>query len=301
MKPRFILSLLLLLSGPLAAYVYSPGALSFADPGARSAALGGSMAARAGSMESSHFNPAALAHIDRFQASFNFDIRKDDLVKPNISVALPLAGRRLFLGYNQLILTSTGDRTDMSYLRKDIPLGIEPDFRNLQTLTLAALPLKWLSIGGSFKVFLATGDGEQLDMAFDLGIYARIGRTGLTAGMAMQNIFLQLNPHHAPDPLPYIFRGAVAYRILNLFDHKVVASIDFINPEDRDPEIGIGAEYLFHDIFLFRTGFHTYDSLPRFGVGYRNRTVDVSLEIDFSWQKNESTGSVFTFGVTVGF
>ena len=299
-KRFFLLIVAMLLAAGLTA-AESPGALSFLDPGARSAALGGSMVARAGTLESVHYNPAGLAHLDRFKTAFHFDIRRDDLIKPDIAVALPLSGGALFLGYNQLMLTSTAKMTNVSYLREGLSLGVEPEYRALHTLTLAGLPLAWLAVGGSLKLFHITGDAGLFEMALDLGLHAVVGKTGLTLGLAMQNIFPQINPHHSPDPLPYIFRAGAAYRVLNLFDHKVTASFDCIDAEGQPLEVGVGAEYVFQDNFLFRLGYHTYDSLPRIGAGYRNRTVDISLEFDIAFQKNEYTGSVFTFGITLGF
>lgn len=295
-----IMAFLTGLTGELRA-AWSPEALSLIDPGGASTALGGSMVARAGSMESAHYNPAALVGLERFKTTFSFDIRRDDLIKLNLGAAKPFLDRRLFLQFNFLMLTSTRDNFIETFLRSDLSLGWNPDFRMVESLTIAGLPLKWLAIGCSPKFFLIKGDWGDKFFVFDLGVHAAIPTTRLTLGLAMQNISIKLNPEHGSPPIPFVFRGGASYRVLNLFDHKVTTSVDVVKADGHVTELALGAEYLLMENYLARLGWHTHDTLPRFGIGYRNSTIDVSLECDITFQKNDQNGTVLTFGFTVGF
>lgn len=280
---------------------WSPEALSLLDPGGMSAALGGAMVSRAGFLESAHYNPAGLAGLERFKTSFCFDIRRDDFIKLNISAAKPFLDRRLFLQYNVLMFKSTSYHSNNTWIRDDLPLGLDPDFRMIQSLTVTGLPLKWLAIGGSFKFFLINGDWGDKFFVFDLGLHAAVPGTRLTLGLALQNIHPELNPEHGSPPVPFVFRGGASYRVLNLFDHKVTTSVDVVKADGHVTELALGTEYLLMENYLARIGWHTHDTLPRFGIGYRNSTIDVSLECDITFQKNDQNGTVLTFGFTVGF
>ena len=277
------------------------GILTLLDPSARSIALGGAMCAVNGSPESVHYNPAGLVGLDRLKTGATFDIRTDDLAKPVLTVALPLIRKRLFFSYTAFMLTSIEDHWDDRYVREDISFGWDPDFAGMHTLALSGSPFDGFSIGAAFKFIMFTGDFSDELFCLDLGFHVSIPGTTIRLGMAMQNIYLQINPEHGPDSLPYIFRFGAAWGVLNDFDHTVTVSADYIKAEEHNWEYGIGAEYTLMDKYLVRIGFHKYDSLPRFGIGYRNKTVDISLEIDITYQKNSQTDGVYSFTFLLGF
>ncbi len=57
-------------------------------------------------------------------------------------------------------------------------------------------------------------------------------------------------------PLPLTFQFGLAMEPYKSDDHRLTIAVDAMHPSDNTESINIGAEYAFHEMFVFRGGYH---------------------------------------------
>jgi hypothetical protein len=104
--------------------------------------------------------------------------------------------------------------------------------------------------------------------AFDAGMYFRTLISGLSIGLAVQNLGGNIKYYQVAQKIPLTYRAGLAYKVYAM-DLSIVA--DMVKSLDTDYGINVGAEYVFQNQFSLRMGnkyFFNGTFTPSFGAGF---------------------------------
>lgn len=153
----------------------------------------------------------------------------------------------------------------------------------------------------------------------DLGVFYRIGDTGVQLGVAIRNFGFESNPGGSIDrttlegPITEtIFNGAeppttfmlgASYRpFAATGQHDLVLSGQLTNPNDNAERYNLGAEYTWNDLLALRAGYRfgvDEATLPSIGAGLFVPGIGPGVRIDYGFSKLERLGTVHRVGIDV--
>ncbi|MCK5242273.1 PorV/PorQ family protein [bacterium] len=281
---------------PTAAYALSGGELLREPAGARQAGMGEAHTAISGNLDGLYYNAASVADIKALQFSSMYALNAFE--NKNISVALGVPVLWWGKGGLAIGLTSLlGAEMEINYLdgsqemvtsQQDIALTIGYGHQ----LTTGML------IGASIKAFHSQlmEEYDALALGADIGlIYKLQDLPGLSAGVALQNIGTEIKYLDQGDPMPTILRAGLAYAKAVGQDHYLVAGLDALFSNDKDPQQHVGIEYAWQDMLFLRTGYklgYDIDSLTA-GAGLKIE----GLQIDYAFTSRSIAESIHRFSI----
>lgn len=107
--------------------------------------------------------------------------------------------------------------------------------------------------------------------------------------------------------LPLNFRVGVAYKPLNMDNHKVLLSADALHLSDNYEYVNLGVEYSFNNFIFLRGGYKSLfldDSEETFAVGFGVKQLllgNVSVVLDYAFQDFGRLTNIQKFGVGINF
>ncbi len=152
-------------------------------------------------------------------------------------------------------------------------------------------------------------------MALDVGTLFTTGLYGLRIGAVLTNfgsdmkmggkdllVYHDIDPnklgnndrvfadlHTDSWPLPLTFQFGLAMEPIKSEDHRLTLAIDALHPSDNTESINFGAEYAFHEMFIFRGGYRnlfqrdTEEGLT-VGAGFAQRFLgNVKVCLDYAF------------------
>ena len=165
----------------------------------------------------------------------------------------------------------------------------------------------------------AAGVSTQAGLV-DLGVFYKIGETGVQLGVAIRNFGFESSPSGSIDRTTLggtvtetVFEGAeppttfllgATYRPFRATgQHDVVISGQLTNPNDNAERYNLGVEYTWNDLLALRAGYRFGADealLPSVGAGLVVPGIGPEVRIDYGFTHLERLGSVHRVGVNVG-
>ena len=268
--------------------------------GARQAALGEASIATVRDVNAAFWNPAGIAGIERYEASFSYARWLADMDYVGGAVGARWDGIGTFalsiaaLDYGDIPEAIVGPgsdgRTGETFSGNDILVG----------LSFAREFTDRLAIGVGVKYLQESlFDYSENTIAFDVGTTYDIGYNGLRLAMSAQNFggavrFLdedQADRQEGYD-IPLVFRIGVSGTLVgqNAFmdlgpQHEVVLSTEAINTNDFNERLHFGLEYTFNELFVLRGGYRlNYDEGNwSVGAGLNPEIGGVRMRFDYAY------------------
>jgi len=293
--------------------------------GPRAAGMAGAFGAVADDLTSVFWNPAGLANVRSIQASFNytswfagFDHNFGAIAMPlgdNFTVALHMVS----FGSDRIEITTIDnpDGIGSYYTVADVALGAT--FSGYLTDQFSfGITAKYIS--NTFASLGAEG------IAFDFGTMYETGIQGIKLGFSIHNlgaeqqyegedlrsskkIWEDLNaaPLDAayittPFSLPLIFRAGISADVVEMDEHKLMASFDFVTLSDTPEQFALGMEYTWNELLSLRGGYilgHDQFNLAG-GVGINYFTGNFMGQLDYSISPTSDIGLVHRIGISLG-
>jgi long-subunit fatty acid transport protein len=299
---KLLLILVTLLYGTIAAYgqVTKVGTtvanFLLIETGARAVGMGGAYVAIAEGPSAMYWNPAGIARIDNFSASFNHMKWLVDINYNFIGAVLPF-GNAGSLGITALFLSMD----DMQITSENYPDGVENGYFSAGSyvfgLSYGFNLTQKFSLGFTAKVI-----GEYIShstataYAFDIGTLYDTELDDLKIGMSISNYGTKMQmagndlliqhdkyPQEGNNPninanlateafdLPLIFRFGLSWDAFKGIGHSnLLLSMDAQVPNNNHRSLSAGLEYLYDNMFSLRGGYNTWYS------DYSNNTTDLS-------------------------
>ena len=153
----------------------------------------------------------------------------------------------------------------------------------------------------------------------DLGVFYKIGDTGVQLGVAIRNFGFETTPGGSisrttldGQTIVTVFDGAeppttfmlgASYRpFASTGQHDLVLSGQLTNPNDNAERYNVGAEYTWNNLLSLRAGYRfgvDEATLPSVGAGLLVPGIGPGLRIDYGFTNLERLGSVHRVGINL--
>ncbi len=288
---------------------------------ARSAALGQSVVANAFDASALFWNPALAAQTDGFQAGVQHAEYFVDVTLDYAGLIYKLPGSQITLGAS--IQTLGTDK--MNVTTELEPFGTGESFRYLSMatgLTISQQLTDLFSYGVTAKWVRESTAGIETNTAvLDLGIFYRVGTTGIQMAVAVRNFGLDGTPSGELDRVvlegnglrtesdfesitpPTTFLLGFTYNVLSgNQDNDLLLAAQLNNPNDNAENWNVGAEYTWNRLLILRTGYRFGISgytIPSAGVGLNISMLGSELRFDYGFSQLERLGSIHRVGLNL--
>jgi len=256
--------------------------------GARPDGMGQAFSAVADDLYALSFNPAGLGGISRPEIGYGRTDFVAGLHYDFLGLALPLGDPGVFgLGYVSLGTDPFNSTADTS-----APLVSSSDTALLAAWGKTLLPFQ---LGAAFKYIDRQIAGTHgTGFAFDAGLrFIPPGLDQLTLSASVLNLGPGVQ-FASSEPLPTVFDGGAAWRVLNQTAHSLTLAGDYVsNQASQTQEYRLGLEYWFQGMLAGRAGyvFNSTVEGPSAGFGFKTDF----LELDYSYQPYDNLGSANRF------
>lgn len=272
--------------------------------GARATGMGEAFTVMADDAEACFWNPAGLAKVENYNLFTGYNQWPAGISIGGIAFAKTFQGIGTFAINSVYLMTD-----DMEVTTVDMPEGTGEMF-SISNYSLGLSFARYLtdkvSVGITNKiVHEAYFDYGYTTWAMDLGTSYETGFHGLKIGMSIL--------HFAPEvqfdgeyidysdsksyetgetrdfekySLPINFRFGMAINALEMENHKVVAAIDMIHPNNNKEQYNAGIEYSMKNMFFLRTGYKMSTDEGGFSMGggaKLNLMNSLNLMINYSY------------------
>lgn len=153
----------------------------------------------------------------------------------------------------------------------------------------------------------------------DLGVFYKIGDTGVQLGVAIRNFGFENTPGGEIDRTAFEgtiteteFEGAeppttfllgASYRpFARTAQHDLVVSGQLTNPSDNSERYNVGVEYIWNELLSLRAGYRfgaDEATLPSVGAGLQIPGIGPNVRVDYGFNSMERLGAVHRVGVNV--
>lgn len=275
--------------------------------GTRAMGLGSAYTALSDEITSLYWNPAGLGRLNKQQVYAMYEKLYESSTYWFGGYALPFYGIGVF-GVGMIYL-STGDIVGTGPLQED--LGVYSDTQSMVIISYGApvnylkkfssRHLKFLDVGISMKLIKHTMyTYSSYGIAFDIGAkYVPIKTSKIFKdfifGLVVQNILPPSNKLGTErEWYPLKIKLGVCYRML--YDTLLI-NLDFsqILFREHSPELNIGLEYLFMNMFRIRTGYKEGVSAG-LGMEIEDFSFDYALNYNFNLGLVHQFSASFRFG-----
>lgn len=290
---------------------------------ARGAALGETVVSNAFDASALFWNPALAAHLDKVSFGVSHVSYFVDVTMNYVGTTFHLPGPSLTLGLSLQTLSSG----EMDVTTEFEPFGTGETFQLFDMaagLTIAQSLTDLFSYGVTTKYIRESAAGiDHTTLAFDLGIFYRIGTTGAQMAVSLRNFGLDsfsdgsISRSVIADPavvveddiesftLPTTFLLGLTYNVLqdnpssNLF-----VSAQLNNPNDNAENWNVGVEYIWQDLLALRTGYRfgiEEYTIPSAGVGLTIPFIGPDVRFDYGFSQLERLGTVHRISLLTAF
>jgi hypothetical protein len=302
------------------------------DVGPRATAMGGAYVSLANDATAMYWNPAGIARINGFQASFSNTNWIADLgfnfagIVMNFGNLGTLGINATFISMDQMERTTEfqPDGTGEFFDAGSFAVGLSYA-RNLTEQFAIGFNAKYIAE----RIYHCNANG----FALDVGALFDTHFQGITLGMSISNygtkmrldgqdLIVQhdandvisgnnpkINAKYQTDPfeLPLMFRvGASTDLLKGEYNSNFVLSVDALHPSDDAEYVNIGGEYIFYDMFALRAGYNklflSSEQGLTFGGGIRYSIdgTNTSIFIDYAFIDFGVFSSIHMFSVGLG-
>jgi hypothetical protein len=299
--------------------------------GARAVAMGSAFVGVADDASSLYWNPSGLAKTTGTSVAFDYTNWFAD-IKYNFVAASYSLGDYGAIG----VSFTSSDIGDMKVTTIDEPNGTGEVFtaRDVAVSLAYAINLTENFAIGFNPKFISQSIWKMNASAFavDLGVQYVTPFDGMILAMSISNFgtTMRLSGNsnlvlHDLDPLnggnnekipayletadwslPLNFRVGLAYKAINIGQHKLMLAMDAAHPSDNYESINLGGEYVFGEFIALRGGYKALflqDSEETFSLGFGLTQLvigNVGIRFDYAYQDFGRLNNIqkFTLGVT---
>ncbi|MCX5797217.1 MAG: PorV/PorQ family protein [Elusimicrobia bacterium] len=248
------------------------------DANARAVGLGGAYTALATDANALLYNPAGLAKVGRHEATFMHNVYMQGIGQEYAAYASPQGwGADLnfldFGGVQRTTLSSPGGAGLGETGLSDLALGAGYG----RSLTES------LAVGVGVKYIRETIDDVKAQgFALDAGgLYAVPALSGLTVGLAVQNLGPTVRFDRASENLPLNLRAGAAYGF-KVSGHGNVVALDVTKERSQSALVAVGGETRLLEPLALRMGFNTRNDAgigitAGFGYLFKAGSVDYAI------------------------
>lgn len=247
--------------------------------GARSLAMGDAFTGVASGPETIFWNPAGLATMEKREVSAMYFKEIEDMGLMSLQYAHPFAE----YGTAGIAIESfsAGDM-ELNYLDgTSKSVKAQQDF--ILNLAYGRTVAESFSAGVNLKYLNSTlAEAKSAStMTLDLGCLYQLPQiTGLSFGLALQNIGGSMKYIEEKDPLAFTVRLGASYA-KELQNNIFTISGDLNKPKELSARFNLGAEYLYNQMMAIRAGYkfgYDVDSFTAgFGVMIRRYSLDYAF------------------------
>lgn len=267
-------------------------------PGARASALSGAFSTLANNSEAVFWNPAGLASVTNFDASFGYIDWFMDVKHYSFAAAYSL-GDMGTLGF-QAVLADVGDievtRVDqLGFVNGVYNPGLTGEIIRPNSMVIGFSYAKKVTDKFAFGI-TAKYVHEDLvyekagALVFDGGLTFNTGFRSIVIGAAIRHFGQEVKFIDKSYPLPQTFNIGISSYLISPddplitslgSDQTLLLSYDMIQPRDYDQMHSMGLEYGFKDMIFVRGGY-TFNSDQEgvsagIGLKFKNYRVDYSF------------------------
>jgi hypothetical protein len=303
------------------------------DVGPRAAAMGSAFVSVANDATAMYWNPAGIAQIDNFNATFANTKWIADMSFNYAGLAFPIEGFGN-VGINATFLTM--DEMERTTIENPDGTGEMFDAGSYAFgLSYARRLTDQFAIGFNVKyinerLYHVSADG----FAIDVGTTFDTGLNGLTLGMSISNYGtkmqldgrdLRFQTDVAPNvsgsnqsvpaelqtdlfELPLMFRVGVSMDLLKGYGNSnLILSADALHPNDDVEYLNVGGEYVFYDILSLRGGYkglfaENSEQGINLGGGVHYTLMETAtFYFDYAYVDFGRFSAVHTFSISLGF
>lgn len=292
---------------------------------ARSAAMGETVAANAMDASALFWNPALAAQTERNHIGFNHTAYYVDVMLDYAGFLYHLPRFDLTIGASLQALNS--GEMDVTTEFEPFGTGETFNFIDLATgLTIAQELTDLFSYGVTAKYVRESVAGVTAStVVFDLGIFYRIGTSGVQMAVAMRNFGLDSTPTGAIDRTvigqggirreeeftsltpPTTFLLGLTYHVFQQDAmHDLLVSGQLNNPNDNAESFNIGLEYTWNSLLILRSGYRfgiEEYTIPSAGLGVDLGSLIsvVGARLDYGFSHLDRLGTVHRLGMDLSF
>ncbi len=221
---------------------------------ARAVGMGEAFTAVANDVSALYYNPGGLIQVTRPQATFSMVSWPVGIKYAYIGGVMPVPMVSGVVGFQ----TTTLFTDEMVETTPEMPYGTGRTF----TAGDLALGLTYcqrltdkFSVGTTFKYLHSQlADARASGWSADVGTFYATGWRKVNIGMIIQNFGPDITYVSEPFPLPIMFKFGMSTVAYEEGFHSVLASGEFIHPNDNIELYRIGFEYTFKNIISLRLG-----------------------------------------------
>lgn len=290
---------------------------------ARSAALGETVVANAFDATSLFWNPALSADLDGLNVGVSHVAYFVDVTMNFAGATFHIPGPSLTVGLSLQTLNSG----KMDVTTEFEPFGTGETFSLFDMaagLTIAQNLTDLFSYGVTAKYIRESAAGiDQSTLAFDLGIFYRIGTTGAQMAVSLRNFGLDSfssgsisrnvigNPAVVEEDdlesitLPTTFLLGLTYNVMrDNQDNDFLVSAQLNNPNDNAENWNVGMEYIWQQLLALRVGYRfgiEEYTTPSAGLGLQLPFIGPDIRFDYGFSRLERLGPIHRISLMTAF
>ncbi len=307
------------------------GAFLEIEPSARVAGMGNAGVATSGELDAIYYNPAAIADVDHYEATFTHSAWLDDIRYDYVAASLPVGkwgsafaavtslnsgemdvrtvdqplgtGERftvsdvgIALGYGRQITDRFAAAGQVTYAQESIWHSTAATV-TVSVGTTYRVSDNGLHIGASLSNFgTQTGySGRDLRITYDQDP-SRNGDNGTLPGEVVTGDF----------PVPVLFRLGVGAPFQLSPNARLVLEADAFHPNDNSESMSFGSELMLNRQLAVRAGYQnafqtdSEEGLTA-GAGFMSHYQNIQYHIDYAWADHGRLGNVSRLTLGFGF
>jgi len=285
---------------------------------ARSASLGNSVVSSASDASALFWNPALASqlvgnHVGLYHTAYFVDVTLS-----MAAASYKIKNTGLAIGAT----IQTMNSGEMNVTTEFQPFGTGETFRLTDMalgVTISQALTDLFSYGITTKYIReSVVDITAQTVAFDLGVFYRVGSTGAQMAVAIRNFGFDAKPTGtidrkviADDPNvtedefdritpPTTFHLGAMYELLRSdLTNSLKLTGELSNPSDHSENLNLGAEYTWNDMLSLRLGYRfgiEEYRLPGMGIGLNVPLGGTQFRFDYGFSELERLGSIHRFG-----
>ncbi len=293
--------------------------------GARAQGMGSAFVGYADGLDAIYWNPAGLMTIaNKTHVGFNHLEYFAEMSYENFALSIPFldgvlgfSGIGLLSGDIEITTVDNQEGTGEKYEANDFAVGISYA-RSMTEKFAIGVTLKL--VNQNLDDVSATGFSMDIGATYSTGLLRnlRFGFAILNFGpdLKYQGDDLEFRTkvyteEEAQDAdararyvteeyqLPLRLQLGMAMDLVDMDGHKIVLSLDGINPSDQSETFGLGMEYNFNNMFALRAGYTdvNYKGFSAGATGGIGDINDLNMLVNYGFENHQYLGEMHRFGV----
>lgn len=256
--------------------------------GARETAMGEAVTGSVKDVNAVFWNPAGLAYVNNYQATFSHTNWLVDSKQMAAAVAIPFSSFTIAVSaaafsindFEETTVTNP-EGTGRMVSAGDAMIGI----------AAARMFTNHLSIGGQVKYIHEKLDDYGIgNVLFDIGALYYTGFRNLRLAFSLQHFGPDMKMVDQEFRTPLLFRLNATDEIFDTKESSLTAAVELVHSTDNVEVLNLGSELKLYDFFFLRAGYrvNVNEGKLSFGCGVVSPQITkMNFRVDYSFVKSE--------------